>query len=286
LGRARTGVMVSKRRALKLSLTTKYENDSIVVDGKSFRKCSFKNVTFRFHGAAPFEFMGETTLDSGSVRFVTDDPAILLYSQMTRKFEAIASRNAKVETGALDAKGREVPLQLPTVRADIENCPQILISKIECDVRGMFPETKLTLQNANKREGAQKVRIKDIHLSNGTAKFREIPLMSADATITVVAEISRPDRNVFRKRDLLDLIRTHCLNENPRTFLKEYTLPAAITFEDLAGNLFETAFELVFHSLAYTAREIAQSERVRNEQIVLEARHLAFSKLPKQPSGQ
>jgi hypothetical protein len=124
----------------------KYENDSVQADGKSFRRCSFRNVTFNFHGNAPFEFVEETQLEAGSVRFVTDNPAIILYNEMTRKFSTIASGRAKVETGVLDAKGHEIPLQLPTVRAMSESQNRVFIS---VNVVSVSPDEKKISRGRN-----------------------------------------------------------------------------------------------------------------------------------------
>ncbi len=93
----------------------KFENEEIVVDNKSFRRCSFKNVKLLFHGNAPFEFVEGTTLDSGSVIFTTDDPAILTFDVMQRKFASIPG--AKIQHGALDSKGKDVPISPVTVES-------------------------------------------------------------------------------------------------------------------------------------------------------------------------
>jgi hypothetical protein len=86
----------------------KFENEEIVVDNKSFRRCSFKNVKLLFHGHAPFEFVEGTTLDAGTVIFGTDDPAILAYNLIQRKFASVPG--AKIQYGALDSKGKDVAL--------------------------------------------------------------------------------------------------------------------------------------------------------------------------------
>jgi len=153
-------------------------------------------------------------------------------------------------------------------------CPEVVISKITCDTKGMFPETVLTLHNANKTSAAQRVRVCDIELSCGKATFREIPLLVADGVEVIVPHV-KSDEGVFRQRDLLNLIRTHCLNNAPGE-LKECTVPGVIVFEDLGGNSFETHFEFAFYPLAHTMQKIALSEWVRREQIILEARRFSF----------
>ena len=91
----------------------KFENEEIVVDNKSFRRCSFKNVKFLFHGLSPFEFVEGTTFDRGTVFFTTDDPAIMLFGVMQAKIASLPG--ARVQPGALDSKGRDVPLSPLTV---------------------------------------------------------------------------------------------------------------------------------------------------------------------------
>ena len=93
----------------------KFENEEIVVDNKSFRRCSFKNVKLLFHGNAPFEFVEGTTIDSGSVIFATDDPAILTFNVIQRKFASIPG--AEIQHGALNSKGKDVPISPVTVES-------------------------------------------------------------------------------------------------------------------------------------------------------------------------
>lgn len=107
----------------------KFENEEIVVDNKSFRRCSFKNVKLLFHGRAPFEFVEGTTLDAGSVIFGTDDPAILTFNAIERKFASIPG--AKIEQGALDSKGKEIlltPLTLERIDKPKE-LPKLVIHR-------------------------------------------------------------------------------------------------------------------------------------------------------------
>lgn len=59
----------------------KYENYSLEVDGNSYQNCSFKNVSFIFHGTAPFEFTGDTKLVEAPFYFIL---TILLYTTSIR----------------------------------------------------------------------------------------------------------------------------------------------------------------------------------------------------------
>ena len=88
-----------------------FANTSVDVDGKSFHRCSFKNVTLFFRGNAPVEFRETTTID-GTLVFATDNPAIHLYQSLQAQFASVPG--AKVDAGAHDDKGRE--LQLPGLK--------------------------------------------------------------------------------------------------------------------------------------------------------------------------
>ena len=77
-------------------------NKSIEIDGKSFRDCSFENVSFIFHGTAPAEFLGNTKM-SGSFSLDTDNPAIMLYAKLQRMARAFPG--AQIKEGAIDDRG-------------------------------------------------------------------------------------------------------------------------------------------------------------------------------------
>jgi hypothetical protein len=80
-----------------------YVNQTIEVDGKSFRNCSFSNVTFLFRGTAPFEFVDGNRFIEGGFSFSTDDPAVMLFSKMQRFSRSIPG--AQIKEGGLDEKG-------------------------------------------------------------------------------------------------------------------------------------------------------------------------------------
>ncbi|MGA9508999.1 MAG: hypothetical protein WBV55_10295 [Candidatus Sulfotelmatobacter sp.] len=79
-----------------------FANETIEVDGKSFRDCKFENVTFMFRGKAPVDFSGNTQV-SGGFSINTDDPAVMLYSKLQRFARKIPG--GRIAEGALDAKG-------------------------------------------------------------------------------------------------------------------------------------------------------------------------------------
>jgi hypothetical protein len=84
----------------------KYENYALEVDGNRYQDCGFKNVTFIFHGTAPFEFRGNTQLHEGSLVFHSDDPAIDNFEKMKAQFLRLPG--AQIETNLKDASGNQV----------------------------------------------------------------------------------------------------------------------------------------------------------------------------------
>src|SRR6202044_2292092 len=66
-----------------------------------------------FHGHAPFEFVEGTTIDAGTVLFTTDDPAVMAFTTIQRKLASLPG--AQIQHGALDRKGKDVPLSPLTV---------------------------------------------------------------------------------------------------------------------------------------------------------------------------
>lgn len=79
-----------------------YVNKSIEIDGKSFRDCSFENVSFIFHGLAPAEFLGNTKMSRG-FSLDTDNPAIMLYAKLQRMARAFPG--AQIKEGTIDDRG-------------------------------------------------------------------------------------------------------------------------------------------------------------------------------------
>jgi hypothetical protein len=84
----------------------KYENHSLEVDGNSYQDCSFKNVSFIFHGTAPFEFRGNTQLNEGTFLFHSDDPAIHNFDTMKNQFFRLPGVEAT--TTLRDASGNVI----------------------------------------------------------------------------------------------------------------------------------------------------------------------------------
>ncbi len=89
----------------------RFVNESILVDGKSFRSCTFTNVTFSFHGTAPTEFTGQSQFE-GSIRLSTNHPPTMFWRTLEHLFSTIPG--AEVETSPVDDKGLKVTRRLTT----------------------------------------------------------------------------------------------------------------------------------------------------------------------------
>ncbi len=83
----------------------RFENESILVDGRSFRSCTFKNVTFVFHGTAPTEFTGQSQFE-GSIRLSTNHPPTMFWRTLEHMFSTIPG--AEVQTSPVDDKGKKL----------------------------------------------------------------------------------------------------------------------------------------------------------------------------------
>lgn len=89
----------------------KFVNESIEVDGKSFRNCAFHNVTFLFHGSAPTEFAPGKNSFSGSIVLTTDHLPTVAWGTLQHMFAQIPG--AKVGIPApFDEKGHLVKREL------------------------------------------------------------------------------------------------------------------------------------------------------------------------------
>lgn len=83
----------------------KFNNETVVMDGKRFYRCTFSNVTFEYHGTAATEFL-ESEI-GGVIRLQTDHPAARTFSTL----EHLLTSHHSVQgftVGSLDAKGNEL----------------------------------------------------------------------------------------------------------------------------------------------------------------------------------
>jgi hypothetical protein len=85
--------------------TSTFQNEAVDVDGKRFVDCKFHNAKLVFHGCAPTEFLGNTSLD-GTIELTTDDPATRHYLTLEAKLAKIPG--AQLERSAVDEKGNKV----------------------------------------------------------------------------------------------------------------------------------------------------------------------------------
>jgi hypothetical protein len=98
----------------------RYENRAIDVDGKSFRDCSFKNVTLSFHGTAPTEFIGDSLFEN--VILSTDHAPTLFWRTIEYLFSSVPG--AKLDTSFVDASGHKVERKLTASLVESPNVRQ------------------------------------------------------------------------------------------------------------------------------------------------------------------
>jgi hypothetical protein len=80
-----------------------FTNEVVVIDGKLFHRVHFTNVTFMFHGTAPFTF-GNVKV-TGNVRFQSDSVAMRYFLDAATDFKVNAVRSGwtgTFEVGAID----------------------------------------------------------------------------------------------------------------------------------------------------------------------------------------
>jgi hypothetical protein len=65
----------SNKPATEIVQDRQFNNERVVIDGKSFRNCKFTNVTFVYNGTASFDLIGTDIY--GSRWFSSDNPAII-----------------------------------------------------------------------------------------------------------------------------------------------------------------------------------------------------------------
>jgi len=92
-----------------------FENQSIDVDSRSFRGCTFKNVRFSFHGTGPTEFTGNSKFE-GNIILSTDHPPTMFWRTLEHIFTTIPG--AEVETSPVDKSGHKVERKVDATSVD------------------------------------------------------------------------------------------------------------------------------------------------------------------------
>jgi hypothetical protein len=260
----------------KLVTGRNYINETIEIDGKSFRDCSFEHVTLMFRGIAPSEMIGTNRI-SGGLSVNTDHPAAMLYSSLQRFARSVPG--ARVIEGAVDPKGNVLPdkfefakiggmteEQTPTSPAVT---PQVIVIRAEQSGDGMTPQTNLSLKNVGK-EVAQKVTVKPFSLSGKRVSFTQLAVLALDAEQSISPRIEGVE-TVFAKRDLLDALFGEWANADPTQ--KEFAVRTAVQFENLNGIAFEVPFDLVYCAYVHRLYKISLNERSKREMVLIEARN-------------
>jgi hypothetical protein len=129
-----------------------FANQSLEIDGKSFRNCSFTNTTLTYSGTAPAEFQGCHYPLRGSVTFDTRAPALMEYARLERYFRSLPNVRS-IREAALDAKGKIIPTELqisselvPSPSPDL--CARVLMlgKALQEFLKLHGPEPKVTRQ--------------------------------------------------------------------------------------------------------------------------------------------
>lgn len=117
----------------------RFENESIHVDGKSFRSCTFKNVTFLFHGTAPTEFTGSSQF-AGSIRLSTNHPPTMFWRTLEHMFSTIPG--AEIETSPVDHKGQKVEPKVTGFQVAADDEAQLSLGPPDGEIHSYDPAGK------------------------------------------------------------------------------------------------------------------------------------------------
>jgi hypothetical protein len=232
----------------------RFENEEIVVDNKSFRRCSFKNVKLLFHGQAPFEFVEGTTFDRGTVLFTTDDPAVMVFNLMQTQFASLPG--AKVEPKASDIKGRDIPLPPLTVEPIEKPKEPSKLSQSD-------PHIRIEVTSIRVETAPYKQTCFILHNEGGNTAYRatvgDIDVSSSKpghAVATFQPEEAIPSKKDAVVSPVIDSATTLFVNdivtffdwelESSPTRSQELIKQVVVTYDDYTGNKFETTAELVY----------------------------------------
>jgi hypothetical protein len=117
----------------------KFENESILIDGKSFRNCTFTNVTFLFHGTAPTEFTGQSQF-AGSIRLSTNHPPTMFWRTLEHMFSTIPG--AEVETSPVDRKGNKLEPRVTGFPVAADDEAQLSLEPADGEIHSYDPAGK------------------------------------------------------------------------------------------------------------------------------------------------
>jgi hypothetical protein len=84
----------------------KYINETVSLDGKSFQHCEFHDVTFRYNGTTPTQFIGCKMTGKPGFSFRSDNPLVLGVVQIVQMFKTALGEKADVEWNLFDGSSR------------------------------------------------------------------------------------------------------------------------------------------------------------------------------------
>jgi hypothetical protein len=223
-----------------------FTNQTVEVDGKSFRECKFENVTLLFHGKAAFDFVGTNQI-LGSLSLNSDNPAVNMYSKLRSFAQSIPG--AKLLESAVDEKGNPIPdgfkmsplLNSVEKERFLESDPRVYLCKIDLGA-DIVQGNAFILEN---RGGsvAHDVRINTIRFGYSEITFEtldNIPInKSAKFTPTV-------ESNEIGKHYILNVME-EAWDRNSNSTFKPLPFTVSIEYTDFRGDRkLETVVEVNF----------------------------------------
>jgi hypothetical protein len=91
-----------------------YRNEEVTVDGKKFDHCNFENITFFYHGTAPWAFIESKFITSPNTKYYlrTDNDSIKGYTDLTEFLSDMPGMKERFR-GTIDDKGNILPISPP-----------------------------------------------------------------------------------------------------------------------------------------------------------------------------
>jgi len=210
----------------------------------------------------------KTQLDNriiGLSRYIKGDA----YPTLAVEHQRLLDRQLKHMAEYSKALGERVAVaEAPAVTTDA----YVIVSKIEHPDHGMTPETSITMKNVGK-EIVQNVTLKSFFLSGGKeVSFTSVATLGTGEEKSISPRIKgMPREKYFQHRDLLDAMFSEWANTAAEQ--KEFSVKAAIRFENLKGDAFEVPFDLVYFAHIHRLCKISNNERTKRESVLLEARN-------------
>jgi hypothetical protein len=210
-----------------------FVNETVEIDGKSFRNCSFENVRLMFHGTAPVD-MQSPTLVGGKLIVETDHAPTMFYVTFRDRLMSLGNGS----TQALNEKGKAIAAQPlivvsadPMIYLDIPNNADLLT------------KTTIMLQNHGGAV-AHNVKIQDLTVRGRNITFDSVAAIGATTTVALFPDISgNPFSNTH---DLLSALRQDW-EVSTGELTHEYPWKLVIDYEDVLHHTFRSNIDLMYY---------------------------------------